>query len=95
MEGYSCRTRNPVILRWIQIIHLNDEEIYLQITASIDKPLGHCYIYIATITIPDISAAVNMLSRRNEKSREKDWNVVKRVIKYLKPTKELKLIIIK
>ncbi|GBM70587.1 Copia protein [Araneus ventricosus] len=50
-------------------------------------------LYVATVSRPDISVAVNILSRRNEKPRERDWNAVKRIIRYLKTTAELKLII--
>ncbi|GBO15518.1 hypothetical protein AVEN_189587-1 [Araneus ventricosus] len=52
-------------------------------------------LYVATVPKPDISVAVNILSRRNEKPRERDWNVVKRIIRYLETTAELKLIISK
>ncbi|CAL1293062.1 unnamed protein product [Larinioides sclopetarius] len=48
-------------------------------------------LYISTVTRPDISAAVNILSRRNEKPRAKDWEAVKRTIRYLKTTINLKL----
>ncbi|GBM09373.1 putative mitochondrial protein AtMg00810 [Araneus ventricosus] len=50
-------------------------------------------LYVATVSRPDISVAVNILSRKNEKPRERDWNAVKRIIRYLKTTAELKLII--
>ncbi|GBL76859.1 Retrovirus-related Pol polyprotein from transposon TNT 1-94 [Araneus ventricosus] len=52
-------------------------------------------LYIATVSRPDISVAVYILSRRNEKPRERDWNSVKRIIRYLKTAAELKLIISK
>ncbi|CAL1265951.1 unnamed protein product [Larinioides sclopetarius] len=48
-------------------------------------------LYISTVTRPDISAAVNILSLRNEKPRAKDWEAVKRTIRYLKTTVNLKL----
>ncbi|GBN07228.1 hypothetical protein AVEN_4336-1 [Araneus ventricosus] len=50
-------------------------------------------LYVATLSRPDISVAGNILSRRNEKPREGDWNAVKRIIRNLKTTAELKLII--
>lgn len=37
--------------------------------------------------------AINVLSRKNESPSEKDWNVLKRVIKYLNSTKGLNLVI--
>lgn len=45
-------------------------------------------LYVATVTRPDISTVVNILSRRNETSREKYWNSVKRTIRYLNNTKK-------
>ncbi|GBM28775.1 Retrovirus-related Pol polyprotein from transposon RE2 [Araneus ventricosus] len=49
-------------------------------------------LYVATTARPDISVAVNILSRRNGKPRERDWNA-ESLIRYLKTTAELKLII--
>lgn len=43
--------------------------------------------------MPDISAAANILSRRNETPSEKDWNGAKRTIRYLNTTKNLNLVI--
>ncbi|HEY0222472.1 MAG TPA: DDE-type integrase/transposase/recombinase, partial [Lactovum miscens] len=52
-------------------------------------------LYIATVTRPDVANAVNLLSRRNEKPRSKDWNAIKKLISYLNTTKTLKLMIYK
>ncbi|XP_035216541.1 secreted RxLR effector protein 161-like [Stegodyphus dumicola] len=49
-------------------------------------------LYIATISRSDIACAVNLLSRRNEKPRNTDWNAVKIVIRYLHTTKDFKLV---
>lgn len=48
-------------------------------------------LYISRLTRPDISTAVNILSRRNETTREKYWKSVKRVITYLDIAKKPKL----
>lgn len=50
-------------------------------------------LYISTTARPHISGVVNILSRRNENPKERDWHAVKPVIKYLKTTQKLKLII--
>lgn len=73
---------------------INDEENLLPNNKKYRQAIG-ALLYIATVTRPDISVAVNILSRRNENPREKDWNAVKRVIKYLNTTKNLNLIISK
>ncbi|KAK9687962.1 hypothetical protein QE152_g35890 [Popillia japonica] len=43
-------------------------------------------LYLATISRPDISFAVNYLSRFNSKPMESNWKMVKRVFAYLKGT---------
>lgn len=48
-------------------------------------------LYLTTNTRPDIAASVSILSRRVEKPRDNDLNEVRRVIRYLKGTKDLKL----
>jgi Reverse transcriptase (RNA-dependent DNA polymerase). len=48
-------------------------------------------LYIAVNTRPDIAASVSILSQHNVKPKKTDWNEVKRVIKYLKGTKQLTL----
>lgn len=48
-------------------------------------------LYIAGVSRPDIAAPVHILSRRCENPRQKDWNSVKKVIRYLNSTKKLKL----
>ncbi|GBN77590.1 Retrovirus-related Pol polyprotein from transposon RE2 [Araneus ventricosus] len=47
-------------------------------------------LYIATVSRPAIVVIVNILSRRNEKPRERDWNAAKRITSYLKTIAELK-----
>jgi hypothetical protein len=47
--------------------------------------------YLGCHTRPDIAAAVSMLGKRNEKPRDVDLSEVKRVIRYLKGTKDLRL----
>lgn len=48
-------------------------------------------LYLATISRPDIAAAVSFLARRVETPTQMDWNAVKRVIRYLSGTKDYKL----
>ncbi|KAJ8709663.1 hypothetical protein PYW08_009667 [Mythimna loreyi] len=50
-----------------------------------------CLLYIAQGTRPDISFAVNTLSRFNKEPRAEHWTAVKRVLRYLKGTKDMKL----
>jgi hypothetical protein len=48
-------------------------------------------LYLSTNTRPDIAASVAILSQRVTKPRDTDMNEAKRVIRYLKGTKDLKL----
>jgi transposase InsO family protein len=48
-------------------------------------------LYLTTNTRPDIAASVSVLSKRVESPRDNDMNEVKRVIRYLKGTRNLKL----
>lgn len=50
-------------------------------------------IYIATYTRLDIAASVSILSRKMNCPTEYDWLEAKRVLRYLKNTKDLKLIL--
>jgi len=43
-------------------------------------------LYLIKITIPDITFAVNLVSRYLEKPLTIHWNVMKRIFKYLKGT---------
>lgn len=48
-------------------------------------------LYLSTKTRPDIAASVAILSQKVAKPRDCDWNELKRVIRYLKSTRNLKL----
>ena len=54
------------------------------------KMLG-CLLYISVNTRPDISASVNILAQNTPSPNQEDWGQVKRMVKYLKGTSELKL----
>ncbi|XP_073426901.1 uncharacterized protein [Dendrobates tinctorius] len=48
-------------------------------------------LYISTMTRPDITTAVGILCRYVEKPRQRDWNAVKRLLRYLKETQDVNL----
>ena len=50
-----------------------------------------CLLYISVNTRPDISASVNILAQNTSSPNQEDWEQVKRMVKYLKGTSELKL----
>lgn len=51
-----------------------------------------CLLYVAQGTRPDISFAVNTLSRFNKNPTAAHWTAVKRICRYLQGTKDMKLI---
>lgn len=69
---------------------LSDEDNMLDSNEVYRKLIG-MLLYLSTNTRPDIAAAVSILSQRVSSPRQVDINEVKRVIRYLKGTKELKL----
>lgn len=55
------------------------------------RSLIGCLLYISVHTRPDIAAAVSILSRRIANPTQRDWNEAKRVLRYLKGTKDFQL----
>lgn len=50
-------------------------------------------LYVSVNTRPDIAASVGILSQKVERPTQEDWNELKRVVKYLKGTANLSLVI--
>lgn len=48
-------------------------------------------LYVSVNTRPDIAASISILARKVSEPNEEDWNQLKRVVKYLKSTADLKL----
>ena len=108
-KGDFYLNQNNKIEEIVDKIHLNDAKPYstpmdpgyLKLTSKENLlPNNHNYrqaigalLYIATITRPDIMAATSILSQRNEKPRQADWNAVKRLISYLNKIKNLQQVI--
>lgn len=67
-----------------------NESNFLLTNSDYRKAIG-CLLFVAINTRPDISAAVTILAQRVEKPTQRDWDEVKRVIKFLKATAANKL----
>jgi hypothetical protein len=63
---------------------LKDSKIYQKIIGQL--------LYISTNTRPDIAASVLILSQRSKNPRELDLTELKRLVRYLKGTRDYKLI---
>lgn len=66
---------------------LNSEEKY---DAPCRSVIG-CLMYIMLCTRPDLSTSVNILSRYTNKNNKELWQCLKRVLRYLRGTIDLKL----
>lgn len=49
------------------------------------------FFFLNTVSTPDVSAAVEILCRKTSSPNHYDWNTVKRLVRYLKRTADLKL----
>lgn len=72
-----------------------DENEGLLLSNEQYQKLIGCLLYISINTRPDISASISILAQRVSKPRQDDWNELKRVLKYLKGTADLKLALAK
>lgn len=70
------------------------EEILLQSNEKYQQLIGSL-LYITINTRPDIAVSVCLLSQKIITPNQEDWNELKRVLKYLKGTKNMKLFLAK
>lgn len=63
----------------------NTDKYFNRIKVPYRQAIGSL-LYLANCTRPDITYAVNVLSRRQENFDEQDWISVKRILRYLKGT---------
>ncbi|KAG5875990.1 hypothetical protein JTB14_007367 [Gonioctena quinquepunctata] len=64
------------------------DEISLEISEKYRKAIG-ALLYIAVNTRPDISVSTSILSRKVSQPTERDWTEVKRILRYLKGTRDM------
>lgn len=57
------------------------------------RNLVGCLLYITVNTRSDISASVTILAQRVMKPTQEDWNELKRILRYLKGTADLSLVL--
>lgn len=77
----------PIECNWNDILDNNRKKC----EAPYREAVG-CLIYLQVVSRPDISFAVNVLSRDLEKPNEGHWVLLKRVLRYLKGTLNLGLL---
>ncbi|KAG5883319.1 hypothetical protein JTB14_015275 [Gonioctena quinquepunctata] len=88
MEG--AKTSNiPLETGYFKI---KENEAVLKNNNQYRKGIGSL-LYLAVNTRPDIAASISILSRNIVNPTQNDWNELKRVMRYLKTTKNMKLIL--
>lgn len=70
---------------------VDDTDNGLLLTNARYQQLLGCLLYISVNTRPDIAASVAILAQKTNGPRQDDWNELKRVLRYLKGTADLKL----
>lgn len=68
-----------------------DERLLLD-NNKYQKLIG-CLLYISVNTRPDITASISILAQKVSVPNEEDWNELKRVLRYLKATSKLRLVL--
>ncbi|XP_040203616.1 secreted RxLR effector protein 161-like [Rana temporaria] len=68
----------------------NEAENLLPNNDTYHRAIGKL-LYVATVTRPDIAAAVDILCRKVSAPCQRDWKAVKRVMQYIKGTIQMKL----
>lgn len=87
----DCNPINTPLENKLDYTALNSAEEY-------DAPcrnLVGCLMYVMLCTRPDLSTAINILSRYLNKNNRELWQCLKRVLRYLKGTSDIKLTYIK
>lgn len=83
----DCNSCNTPVETKVDYAELNSD-------TTIDAPcksLLECLTYISTNTRPDISFAINLMSRYVNKNNKAVWVGLKKILRYLSGTKHLKL----
>lgn len=74
----------------LTVVEMTQEEIDQMRNVPYQEAIG-CLMYLSQCTRPDISYAVNVLSRFNSNPHLNHWLSVKRVFRYLRGTSKMKL----
>lgn len=96
------------LLKNYNMTHCKTSETPMEINLKLEKPQNDCcdnkypyrqllgsLMYLAVLTRPDIAFSVNYLSQFNNSYDETHWKHLKRILKYLKGTKNYGLVFCK
>lgn len=84
---YDCKAVSTPMENKLNYEALNSDEKY---NAPCRNVIG-CLMYLMICTRPDLSTSINILSRYTNKNNKELWQCLKRVLRYLQGTVDLKL----
>ena len=84
---YNCNSDSMPLSTKLNYTDLNSDEKY----EAPCKNLIGCLMYIMVCTRPDLSTAINILRRYSNKNNKELWQYLKRVLRCLKGSMNLKL----
>src|SRR5882724_10675786 len=89
LSRFNMRDCNPIVTPTDKGSHLQDEESAPYENEKTYQALIGSLTYATMPTHPDIGYITQYLSQANKKPSQWDWNTAKRVLRYLKGTREL------
>ena len=84
---YDCKAVSTPLENKLDYVALNSDEKY---DAPCRNLIG-CLMYVMVCTRPDLSTAVNIMSRYQNKNNKEVWKSLKRILRYLKGSIDIKL----
>lgn len=85
---YDCKTSNTPIDPKLKLNICNNRNL---VTKKPFREMVGCLMYLMLGSRPDICFTVNYFSRFQDKATDETWNHLKRVLRYLKGTKDIGL----
>jgi hypothetical protein len=88
LKRFEMNNAKPVVTPIEKYLKM-DEVDDLDLTNAPYREAVGCLMYLAVVTRPDITFAVNYVSQFLEKPTNRHWQLVKRILRYLKGTPNL------
>ena len=92
LQRFNMADSNPVTTPVDKGSHLKKEEDALYDNIKEYQAVTGSLTYVAMSTCPDVAYITQFLSQSNKNPTQQDWNAGKRVLKYLKGTKDMGII---
>jgi len=92
LSRFNMKDCNPVVMPVDKGSHLQDGESAVYKNKKMYQALVGSLTYAVMSTCPDIGYITQFLSQANKNPSQQDWNTAKRVLRYLKGTRELGIV---